>query len=817
MQQPKKSDCYQVKKIKKYAWYFTVGWTLLLLSSAIMTFTGYKENIKKFAQVVGLSAISRDITYRQWGSSLGGVYASVTERNLPNPYLSNLPERDINTPSGRSLTLVNPDYMTRQVNELAKENNMDIGTGHLTSLNPIRPENAPDPWEKKALELFENGANEFNEMVQIDGKPFMRLMRAFTAEKSCLKCHAAQGYKVGGTRGGLSVTVPVQPLLDATYKQIYGRLTAHGAIWLLGLFMTGLGTRQLIRSAQAQKLVEAELQEQTLLLEEEISERQVTQESLEESEERLQEQNDELLATEEMLRVQLNEYEISQMKLKESNSNLQAIFDVSPLPIIITALDSCIIREINRTFSTAFGYRRNEVIGKSGVDLGIWDDISDRTDFITTINKQQGSSGFPAKIRNNLGEVRSIMMYSTTTDFKNEPCLLIVFMDVTDQKRAESELRQAQKMDVIGQLAGGVAHDFNNMLTAIIGSAELMERHLKDDPAQAKLLKTIQEAATRSANLTSQLLSFSRKGNKMIVQTWINKTIQLVIDLLEHTIDKNIRLETRLTAAHDLVIGDPTQLQNALLNLGINARDAMPDGGTITYSTATVFLDDTYCDSHGYHIQPGHYIEISVSDTGTGINKEIIEHIFEPFFTTKDVGKGTGLGLAAVYGTVKEHHGSINVYSEPGLGTAFKLYLPLAEEHLSDEIPKKMLTFGSGGILLVDDETLIREMGQALLEEYGYQVFTAADGKEALDLYEREREHISLVILDVVMPIMGGKETLQRLTTAYPEIKVLISSGFNQLETADTFLKLGAVGFVQKPYLTQDLLKAIDDAMRSTG
>lgn len=808
--------CYQVRRIRIYAWSFAAAWTLLVLASAVSTIREHDESIANLARAEARAAIGRDILYRRWGSSQGGIYIPVTEKTPPSPYLSHLPERDIITPSGKKLTLINPAYMTRQVYDLAKEKDTVIGTGHLTSLKPIRPENSPDPWEKKALDSFDKGGGEVSEMVRINGQPFMRLMQAFVTEKSCLKCHSSQGYKEGDILGGLSVTIPARPLIDATSRHTSEGMAMHVLIWLLGLGMTGLGARQLSRNAQAQEQIEVELQEKAVKLEEEITNRQATQESLQESEEKLQRQNDELKATEEMLRVQLDAYEISQMQLKESNSALQAIFDVSPLPIIISSYADGIVREVNNTFCNSFGFGRDRVIGMSGLDLGLWSDISERQHAIRILGEKHGLFNFPCEIRNVRGDIRSIRMYSTTIDFKKELCLLNVLMDVTDQKRTEDELRQAQKMDVVGQLAGGVAHDFNNMLTAIIGSAEMMERHVKDNPAQAKLLKAIQEAAGRSADLTGQLLAFSRKGGTMAVHIWINKAVQSVIGLLEHTIDKNIRLETRLTAVNDLIIGDPAQLQNALLNLGINARDAMPDGGTITYATATVFLDAAYCGSHGFQLHPGHYVEISVSDTGTGIKREIIDQIFEPFFTTKGIGKGTGLGLAAVYGTVKEHQGSVSVSSEPGVGTVFKLYFPLAAEQNSGVISKNMLPRGSGGILLVDDESLIREMGQSFLEEHGYQVFLATNGEQALEVYERERDHISLVILDVVMPVMGGKETLRRLKAAYPDIKVLISSGFHQDETDDSFITLGASGFIRKPYHTEELFKAVDDAMRNT-
>jgi PAS domain S-box-containing protein len=804
-----------VRRIRNYARYFTALWTLLLCVSAVFTTISDRETLNKLIKSEAKAAIERDILYRSWGSAHGGVYAPVTDTNIPNPYLANITERDIITPSGRQLTLINPAYMTRQVYELAKKRDKLIATGHLTSLNPIRPENIPDAWEKTALLSFEKGNREVSELVLLDGQQSMRLMRAFVTEKSCLKCHAAQGYKFGDIRGGLSVTMNVQPLIDASRSHIVDGLATHILIWLLGLCMTFLGAKQLIVSARSQSQAENDLREQKLQLEEEVCTRRTIQESLQESEGKLQEQNNELLATEEMLRVQLNEYELSQMHLKESNSNLQAIFQVSPLPIFITTYNEGIVREINRTFSDTLGYQRLDIIGKTSVELGIWNDISERQLFIRTVEEHRDVSGFAAEIRNSRGEIRSISMHGTTIDYKNEPCLLIAFMDITERKRIEEELRQSQKMDVLGQLAGGVAHDYNNMLTAIIGSAEMMERYVNDDPAQARLLKSIQEAAGRSADLTGQLLAFSRKGNKMTVQIWINKTVQAVVGMLGRTIDKTIQLETRLTATQDLVIGDPTQLQNTLLNLGLNARDAIPHGGAITFATATVFLDARFCGTHSSQLQPGHYVEISVSDNGAGINKKILEHIFEPFFTTKEIGKGkgTGLGLAAVYGTIKEHLGCIDVTSEPGIGTIFKLYLPLAAETTATHAREDLPCRGSGGILLVDDEALIREIGQALLEEHGYRVFLAEDGQQALEVYAREHDHISLVILDIVMPVMDGKETLRRLIEAYPDVKVLISSGFHQNAANDSFIELGSKGFIRKPYHSSELFKAVDDAI----
>lgn len=519
--------------------------------------------------------------------------------------------------------------------------------------------------------------------------------------------------------------------------------------------------------------------------------------------------HDQLLATEEMLRVQIEEYKTAQKWLNESNISLQTLFDVCPLAIVVSSFPSGVIREINNTFSADFGYTVDRVIGKTGIEIGLWCENSQRERFLQLMHEQQGVSGFDAEIKTSGGEIRNVLLYSNIMNYKDEKCFLTVFLDVTEQKRMEEQLRQTQKMDVIGQLAGGVAHDFNNMLTAILGSAELMTRLVQHDSAAMKLLGSIQKAASRSADLTGQLLAFSRKEQKNSVQVQVDKTIHEVISLLERTIDKKITLESRLIASKSCVNGDPTLLQNALLNLAVNARDAMPEGGIITFATANVELDSKYCESSTFTISPGPYIEISVSDTGIGMTKEIIQRVFEPFFTTKEVGKGTGLGLAAVYGTVTEHHGCISIYSEPGIGSVFRLYLPLAGEKKTEVSCSEKVTYGSGGILLVDDEELLRDLGQALLEGFGYRVYLAADGEQALEMYGREKNNISLVILDMLMPRMGGKETLIRLMEYSPDVRVLISSGFYQAETFDGLLKLGAKGFLRKPYRSQELSKAV--------
>jgi CheY-like chemotaxis protein/nitrogen-specific signal transduction histidine kinase len=333
-----------------------------------------------------------------------------------------------------------------------------------------------------------------------------------------------------------------------------------------------LRTGELYRSSEELKIINAQLESKNRELKatEELLRGQITE---------FVETHDQLLTTEEMLRVQIGEFEIGQKQLNESNRNLQTLFDVTPLAIAVTSFPGGVIREINCTFSDDFGYTGAQVIGRTGADIGLWSDIEGRDFFVQHTNNQQGVSGFEMEIKTCFDLHRKAVLYSNIIEFKDDACLLIVFLDVTEQKRMEDQIRHTQKMDVIGQLAGGVAHDFNNMLTAIMGSAELLGLHVTNDPGAMKLLINIQHAAGRSAELTGQLLAFSRKGQKNTIQVKMDAAIHEVISLLERTVDKIITLETRLMAKNSCVIGDPMLLQNALLNLGVNARDAMPSGG----------------------------------------------------------------------------------------------------------------------------------------------------------------------------------------------------------------------------------------------
>ncbi len=392
---------------------------------------------------------------------------------------------------------------------------------------------------------------------------------------------------------------------------------------------------------------------------------------------------------------------------------------------------------------------------------------------------------------------------------------VLVFRDVTAEFARETQRNQSRKLEAIGQLAGGVAHDFNNMLGGILGSAEMLAMQLgKDSPLQ-RYITTIIKASENAAGLTRKLLAFSRKDTMVIVPMDIHAAMVNAQSLLEHSLDKNIAIERQFKATASVIKGDSSLLENSIINLCVNAAQAMPNGGTLTLTTENMHLDDAFCQASPFAVVPGLYVQVGIQDTGAGIEPELLGRIFEPFFTTKDVGKGTGLGLSAVYGTIKEHRGCISVSSELGVGTVFYLFLPVASTVLS-QVGRQDDTAetGSGCILVVDDEQIIRTTAASLLEDLGYQVLLAKDGQEGLELYKNQGVQIDLVILDMIMPRMGGSACFKEIQAINPAAKVLISSGFTTEGSMEELWQAGIMGFVKKPYRRAELARAVAQALR---
>ena len=382
--------------------------------------------------------------------------------------------------------------------------------------------------------------------------------------------------------------------------------------------------------------------------------------------------------------------------------------------------------------------------------------------------------------------------------------------EIEERIRLQEQLQQSKKLESIGQLAGGVAHDFNNQLAGIIGAAELLAMRIKEEKS-VKYINMILKAARNSADLTKQLLAFARKGKERVANIELNAVINESIQLLERSLDKNIDIAFEASALKRVTQGDPTQVENAVLNIAINAGHAMVDGGTLKFQLSSEEIDSDHRLLKSFTMEPGTYHKLTVSDTGTGMNQEVIEKIFDPFFTTKEQGKGTGMGLAAVYGTVTSHGGAIEVESTIGQGSKFHLYFlsylgEALETHSEDE---ELTNVDHKKMMIVDDEEIVLETCKSILEELGHEVTEFLNGLDAIEFYKENWRSIDLVILDKIMPKIGGKDLFIALKKINPDVQAILASGYSE-EKAQEVLDLGVKEFIQKPFTVSTLMKTVD-------
>jgi signal transduction histidine kinase/ActR/RegA family two-component response regulator len=401
-------------------------------------------------------------------------------------------------------------------------------------------------------------------------------------------------------------------------------------------------------------------------------------------------------------------------------------------------------------------------------------------------------------------------------NWENRVAALNFLRDVTAQKKLETQFLQSQRMESIGTLAGGIAHDFNNLLMGIQGNVSVMLLDLDHGNPFHENVKSIERCVRSGARLTKQLLGFARGGKYVVKPTSLNDVINRTAHIFGRT-RKQINIHRENLGNIWLVNADVAQIEQVMLNLYVNAWQAMPDGGDLYLGTENVMLDDEYIETKPFHVEPGSYVKFSVTDTGIGMDKETQQRIFEPFFTTKEVGTGSGLGLASTYGIVKNHGGFINCYSEPEHGTTFSIYLPANTEATAEEKePVEVALEGSETILLVDDEEVIVKMGARMLEGLGYKVLQAKSGNEALTIYGRSHDLIDVIILDLIMPHMHGGQVFDRMRKINPQAKVLLSSGYSLKGQAEKIIKRGCDGFIQKPFDTVRLSKKIREILEQT-
>jgi len=517
-----------------------------------------------------------------------------------------------------------------------------------------------------------------------------------------------------------------------------------------------------------------------------------------------------------MVRQRTHELQAAHDSLRNSEERFSTAFHASPIPMAIHTLEEGRFVDANGAFLKMSGFSRGQFVEHTAAELDFCPDLEARA--WPLLLAEKNVRNLECHVTSATGELRQALVSLEILELGHEPHVLMIAEDLTEKRKLEAELRQAQKMEAVGQLAAGVAHDFNNILTVIQGHASLQSAVPGMEPDVLDSFQHIASAAERAAHLTRQLLAFSRKQVMQPRRLDLNTLVRQINKVLPRLIGEHIRLVTDLAPELPAIFADDCNMEQILLNLTVNARDAMASGGTLTIRTQAVSVDDDHL--HGVpDAGSGQYVCLSVRDTGIGMDLQTRGHIFEPFFTTKEVGKGTGMGLATVYGIVKQHDGWLEVESEIGSGSTFKIYLPICKE--AAEADSRVIAFtprptGAGHtVLVVEDDPAVRGLVKQILHHHHYRVLEAEDGEEALALAREHNGEIVLLLTDMVMPRgISGRDLAERLIANQPGLKVIYTSGYSP-ELFDGTLNLEAgVNYLPKPYtsatLTQILRTALD-------
>jgi len=732
--------------------------TAVIGASLVLTLAQLRRGTLEVARAHARSSFAQDVLYRRWNAMHGGVYAPSSDATPPNPHLET-ERRDITSPSGVELTLVNPAYMTRQVHELGFDDGGVIG--HITSLDPIRPENAADPWETSALRAFDEGEPEVSGLETLRGTVYMRLMRPLVTEQPCLACHADQGYVEGQVRGGISVAVPFTPLQVIERGARRSLLLWHSLFWLLAMGATWAWDRSIRR-----RFLERERWDRDLL---------------------------------------------------EHAERFEQMFAQHDAVMMLIEPETGRIVDANAAATRFYGYAHDELCAMDIQDINQLSAEEVLDELKNALEQQRNLFVFPHKLCD--GELRTVEVHSTAFEHREQALLLSIVHDITEREHGKLEreqlseqLTQAQKMEAIGLLAGGMAHDFNNMLMIILGNAEMVREDMPPTDPNLEYIDDIIDAGERSKDLTTKLLAFARKGTLELRKIHLSEVLFELESLMSRTLSKKIDLTV---AIQDdcLVRADRTQLQQALLNICMNAAEAMPQGGQLTLEVRLLTAEEQAVAPMGPQTPPG--CVITITDEGSGMDAETAARAMEPFFTTKDLGKGTGLGLSVSHGIIHSHNGSLSINSSPDAGSRVRVYLPLAagDEDQPRPVAGDDLPRGDESLLLIDDEPSILRVAERLLTRAGYTVVSAEGGRRGLELYRQRGSEFSLVILDMMMPELSGPEVYQALVELDPKVRVLLSSGYSRQGEAEALLEQGVAGFVQKPYAVATLSHAVRNVL----
>jgi len=515
----------------------------------------------------------------------------------------------------------------------------------------------------------------------------------------------------------------------------------------------------------------------------------------------------------------ITERKLADKALRESEEKFRTLVEKSPLGISLIGNDGQ-YKYVNPQFTKIFGYTIEDTpTGKEWFRIAYPDD-GYRKKVMNTwhedLKQSQIGQSRPhvAEVTCKDGSRKDINFRPVTMETGDQ---FIVYEDITEKLKMEQQLRQAHKFEAIGTLAGGIAHDFNNLLMGIQGRTSLMSVDLEPSHSHSEHIYAIEDYIRNATDLTKQLLGLARGGKYEVKPTDINELVQKSANMFGRA-KKELLIQTKFKIPSPVVIVDRRQIEQVLLNMYINAWQAMPDGGELYLATQVVTLDEAF--TNPYNAIPGNYVKVSVRDTGVGMDTTTQQQIFDPFFTTKEKGRGTGLGLASAYGIIKNHEGLILVNSKISHGTTFNIYLPMSDEEAYQEVPMQGRLFkGSETILLVDDEEMILEVGQAMLEKLGYQIIVADCGKQALDVVNSKGDEIDMVILDLIMPGMDGGKVFERIKEIRPQLPIMLSSGYAINGQADEIMKKGCNGFIQKPFnlskLSEKVRQILDTAKNS--
>jgi two-component system, cell cycle sensor histidine kinase and response regulator CckA len=511
----------------------------------------------------------------------------------------------------------------------------------------------------------------------------------------------------------------------------------------------------------------------------------------------------------------ITEARLSEEELRKSEERFSKAFRSSPLAITISTEEQGRYLDVNEAFLEMLGSQREDVIGLTAAELNFWAQPSSRVEMLRQLVESGRVTGFQAQYKTSKGEIRDADVSAELIELEGQACVLAIIRDITETRLLEAQFRQAQKMEAVGRLAGGVAHDFNNMLSVIIGYSDLSLGLVAPGNPLNEHLEQIRKASNRAAVITRQLLAFSRQQVVFPKILDLNEVVSNVTTMLQRVVNEDIAVSFRATTPIDSIKADPGQIEQVLMNLVVNARDAMRNGGEIVIQTGHAELDEHYA-AHHPGSRAGHYVTLTVCDTGSGMDENTKSHVFEPFFTTKRIGQGTGLGLSTVYGIVKQTGGSIWVDSELGKGTTFKIYFPRVAakaEHLEQPAEEAELPGGLEAILVVEDDQALRELTVRMLEGAGYSVMEAKNAERALEIVKDSERKIDLLLTDVIMPGKSGVELLEQTMLIRPNLRSLFMSGY----TGDLIALRGVVvpeaAFLVKPFTRNSLLKKVRSAL----